>query len=78
MKGRKLRIGGLEATVVSDAEAEKCDIRVCAFWDGPAYFTDDVKGVCAGCGIALRHRPYGPHRPMKLCAVCAAGWVGAH
>ena len=78
MKRRKVRIGGIEATVVSDAEAEKCDIRLCAYWDAPARFEDDVKALCAGCGVALRHRPYGPNRPMKLCAPCAIGWSTKH
>ena len=74
----KVRIAGLEASVVSEAESEKAGVYICADWDGPAYFADDLKATCAGCGRAVRHRPYGPKTPMKLCAGCAVLWVSAH
>ena len=63
--------------VVSDAEAETADVYVCATWDGPRYFDDDQRGVCCGCGVAIRFRPYGPKRPPKVCTTCAPVWVEA-
>jgi hypothetical protein len=73
----KVRIGPIEANVVSNEVAETADIYVCADWDGPVYFTDDLKASCAMCRRAVRHRPYGPKRPMKLCMKCGLGWAEA-
>lgn len=74
----KVRIGGIEATVVPDSVAEECAVAMCAPWDGPRYFSDDVKATCVGCGRAVRHRPYMPKKPMKLCMECAIAWVSRH
>ena len=64
-------------SAVSTEEAETADMYVCAYWDGPVYFDDDQRGICVGCNVALRFRPYGPKRPMKVCPMCALHWVTA-
>jgi hypothetical protein len=71
----RVTIGTLEVEVVSQEQAERAAIYVCVPWSGTAYFPDDVRATCAGCGGAIRHRPNAPRRPMKLCLTCAAGWV---
>ena len=44
---------------------------ICATADSPSVFDDDVLMACAGCGVALRHRPYLPSQLTKLCGPCA-------
>jgi hypothetical protein len=74
----QVKIAGVNVNVVPDSVAESCDLAICADWDGPRYFPDDVRAVCAGCGKALRHRPYMPKKPMKMCMECGLGWVTRH
>ncbi len=66
----KVEIAGIEATVVSEAEAEECDAVVCVLKSQPSIFADDVFAPCAHCGVELRHRPHAPKRPPKLCFDC--------
>jgi hypothetical protein len=71
----KVRIAGLDVEVVPEHIAETVAFMVCAKWDGPVYFTDDVRAVCVACGVAIRHRPYAPKRPPKVCMTCAPDWM---
>ena len=73
----KVRIAEVEASEVPDHEAEQSDLVVCVLESGPVYFPDDVRTVCAGCGAAIRHRPYVPKKPPKVCVLCAPGWLTA-
>lgn len=57
--------------VVSDAEAEQCDMVVCMPNGGPRYFDDDIDTVCAKCGTPIHHRPHVPKTPPKVCIDCA-------
>ena len=59
-----------DVRVASDEECEKCDWIVCIPWDGPHYFSDDVKDNCAVCNIAVRHRPSAPKQPARICMDC--------
>ena len=72
VRGRDLRF-----EVADVAKMEAANAYVCALWDGPRYFDDDMRGVCVGCGVAVRYRPYGPTRPPKVCMSCAPGWIAA-
>jgi hypothetical protein len=74
----RVTIGGLELEIVTPEQAARAAVCVCALWDGPVYFTDDVKAACGGCGVAVRHRPYIPARPTKLCMACAMRWAKPH
>jgi hypothetical protein len=62
--------------IVSDEEAENVDMVVCLPDSGPRYFDDDVTTSCAWCGIPIRHRPYVPKRPPKVCIHCASASTG--
>ena len=53
--------------------AEALDAVICIRDEGPAYFADDVRTTCAGCGTRIRHRPHVPVRPKKLCPACGLG-----
>jgi len=66
----KVLLGGVEVEVVSNEEANKATIAVCAL-AGPSEFTDNLFGVCACCGAAIMFRPYMPPKPRKLCPRCA-------
>lgn len=59
--------------IIDDDEAEQADAVACMrVEDMPvANFDDDVITVCAMCGVAIRHRPYMPKRPPKVCIQCA-------
>lgn len=79
--GRKVEIGGLKMTVVSDAAAEKAEMVVCMPADFQSPFSDNVVAACAQCGKAIIHRPHVPKRPAKVCIHCAiplAGPVAGH
>jgi hypothetical protein len=59
--------------VVDQAAAEACDAVVCVrIADMPVgHFPDDVIVDCAlGCGFQVRHRPYMPKAPPKVCMQC--------
>jgi len=63
--------------VVSDAEAEQCDMVVCMPSDGDErFFDDDIDSTCAMCGIAIHHRPHVPKTPPKVCIHCATFMAG--
>lgn len=62
---------------VSVEEAETADMCICMPWHGPHDFNDNIRGVCVGCGVAVRFRPYAPKRPPKVCIGCAPGWIAA-
>lgn len=66
----KTNLFGIPVTVVSDEQAEKARMRVCAPWDSPA-LPGDVKVACGTCGAALRMRPHPPFTPLKICIFCA-------
>ena len=61
--------------MVSRADAENAAIMVCTPWSFPLLLSDNVRGTCSGCGIALQFRPDAPKRPMRLCLGCATLWV---
>jgi hypothetical protein len=61
--------------VVSEEACEEVDFVLCADADAPTPFTDNVHTTCAGCGVAIIHRPYVPKKPMKVCLKCASGLV---
>lgn len=67
----KTEILGIPVTVVSDEVAEQATAVACAPWSFDSPFTDDVRTDCAICGAAIRHRPYVPKKPPKLCLPCA-------
>lgn len=64
--------------VVSKAKAEEAAYVVCAAWDGPTYFPNDLKGECSDCGKAVRFRPHAPKKPLRLCMECFVSHVKAH
>lgn len=65
--GDTVEIGGVEAKVTSDAEAENACMVVCGRISG---FQDDVRTTCSRCGAMVFHRPYAPKRPPKVCGGC--------
>ena len=68
----KIKIGGIEAEMVSEAEAETADMVVCVPWEWGSPFSDDICGYCVTCGRSIRYRPHAPKRPPKICLKCAA------
>lgn len=74
--GDKVEFGGIKATVVSDAEAEKVDYVVC-MPEGPSEFTDNLTGFCSHCGRKVMFRWHAPLKPKKICIDCAAKLPGA-
>lgn len=68
---RKTKVNGFEVILGSEAECEAADYVVCMPWSTPAVFDDDCMALCCSCGHAVRHRPYAPKRPPKLCYPCA-------
>ena len=73
----KVLIAEIEANVVPDHVAEQSDLVVCVLASSPVYFPDDVRRLCAGCGTAIRHRPYVPKRAPKVRVLCAPEWIKA-
>jgi hypothetical protein len=69
----KIRIGGVEIDLVSEADAEQATVVVCS---PVSYFTDDVRTVCGSCGETVFHRPFVPTRPPKMCAPCFLAMIG--
>jgi len=61
---------GVPVTVLSMEEAAKGTYWVCGYATGPVFAADDVLTVCALCGIGVRHRPYAPPKPLKICIGC--------
>jgi hypothetical protein len=53
-----------------DLRGLRLPIVVCAPADVPAQYTDDLTGVCAVCGEAVRHRPHVPLGPSLVCLLC--------
>jgi hypothetical protein len=68
------RVRGLPPIrVVSDPEEmEQAEAVICMPDGEGQYFDDDVRTVCARCGVRIHHRPYQPKRPPKICLECAA------
>jgi hypothetical protein len=66
----KVIIGGVPVTIVSDDQAETADYVVCVSWSTPSIFSNDQRATCCACGVAVRHRPYIPKKPAKLCMEC--------
>jgi hypothetical protein len=54
--------------LLTEEQAEACDIYVCATI---SYFEDDVQDVCSGCGVQVFRRPHGPTKPKRVCLNCA-------
>lgn len=73
----KLRIAGLDVEVVSTAEAERASVTVCVPWSWKSDFADDMRSACVACGVDVRHRPYAPVKPPKVCLSCAPDWIMA-
>lgn len=75
----KIRIPGtgIEAEVVSDEETEKASMTICVrVADMPVgHFAGDLFATCSVCGALVRHRPYAPKAPPKVCMQCAAGLI---
>lgn len=68
----RAEIFGVPVTVVSSEEdAKNATLVVCMLWNEGTRSPDDVAAACWGCGAKLRHRPYMPTRPPKLCLTCA-------
>jgi hypothetical protein len=61
----------LEPEIVSDEEAESCDLVVCCRVGARTSFTDNIHTLCARCGFPIFHRPHAPKRPPKVCIECA-------
>lgn len=53
-----------------DAERLTGRIIVCSPALLPAFFTDDLFGVCAFCGQRVRFRPYTPAPRALVCLGC--------
>jgi hypothetical protein len=68
--GDKVKIGKVEVTIVSDADAEKVDYVICMPWGTPSPFDDNLKGTCSKCGIDVMYRWYAPRKPKKICINC--------
>jgi hypothetical protein len=67
---KKLKIAGLPPiSVIPDEEAESCEYLVCAPW-GPSPFTDNFKGACSHCGVAVMYRWHAPRKPKRICMEC--------
>lgn len=74
---RTVRLRGIEAEVVSDAEAEECTAVVCMeAGTGPYPWNDNVETNCSACGRAIIHRPHVPKKPPKICLACANTLLG--
>lgn len=72
MSGRKIKIGGIPVTVVSNEEANQVDFVVCVRAGTPSPFDDNETGVCSRCGAAIIFRPDIPKDPPRICLECAA------
>lgn len=66
-----IHLPGLPPVTVSDEKAEQAPYVICAPAEGPVFFSDDVLTTCSFCGCAIRHRPYMPKRPKKICPTCS-------
>jgi hypothetical protein len=66
---KKVKIAGVPVTIVPDEEAENCEYLVCMPW-GPSPFTDNFKGVCSRCGVAVMYRWHAPRKPKRICMEC--------
>jgi hypothetical protein len=74
VKGTRATINGLPVTVVSEEEAETCDVLICMRkTDDPGTFKDNVEDSCSKCSHAVVMRPYAPKKPKRICMVCALG-----
>jgi hypothetical protein len=51
--------------------SESIEVVACITDEGPEYFDDDIHTTCADCGVGIRHRPWIPPRPKKVCLRCA-------
>ena len=71
----KATVAGIPIEIVSGQECEKADWWVCVPWSTPARFPNDIRGTCCACGMAVRHRPYAPKKPPKICVRCVVGVV---
>ena len=72
-----MTVGGIEATVVSEQEAEQADMVVCCRAGMFSPFADNVETTCASCSRPIFHRPSAPKRPMKVCIECAGEIAGS-
>ena len=67
--------------VVSEAEAEQCDLVVCIrkIDLDPTLFPDNHEATCHDCGEVISFRPSAPKTPIKVCLQCAtARATGGH
>ncbi len=71
---RKTRLpGGIPIQIVSEKEAESCDIVVCvlAGEEQEEFKSTNVYTRCHDCRRAITHRPHVPKIPPKVCIECA-------
>ena len=68
---RRVKIGGIPVTVVSEAAAEEAEMVVCLLEGMFTVFDDNLTGPCACCRRTVIFRPTAPKKPQKLCMDCA-------
>ena len=69
---RRIKIGGIPMTVVSEAKAEDAEMVVCLLEGMFTLFEDNLTAPCACCRRTVIFRPTAPKKPQKLCMDCAA------
>jgi hypothetical protein len=75
--GDKIRVAGIDVTLVSEAEAELSPICICVEWTDPPVLADNVRAACAFCHRPIQHRPSVPRKPPKVCIGCGTEWATA-
>jgi hypothetical protein len=45
-------------------------VVICVYATAETPFGDNLKGVCAMCGVGVQFRPYTPAKLRKLCIPC--------
>lgn len=68
----------MKIPIVSNEEAEKCDLVVCVRKTSPVarVFDDNEEGPCCKCGETVVWRPYMPKKPPRICMECALAGKG--
>jgi hypothetical protein len=71
--GTTEKMGGIPVKIVSEKEAESCDIVVCVLSgeEQEEFRSTNVYTRCHDCQRAITHRPHVPKIPPKVCIECA-------
>lgn len=69
-KALRLRCDGQPVPTIPDDQAGNAKFVVCAYWNDPQVFPDDVRGKCVSCDVDLRCRPIASRTVAPICIPC--------